>query len=153
MEILAASIEDGPEILTLQRLAYQSEAALYGDFSIPPLTEKLVELQAEFGRQLILKAVEDGRIVGSVRGREHEGTCYVGRLIVHPDHQSRGIGTALMYRLERLFPAAVRFELFTGHKSTRNIRLYGRLGYRVLRTQAVSDRLALVFMEKRLCEH
>ena len=37
-EIKPAVIEDSEAILTLQRLAYQSEAAIYDDFTIPPLT-------------------------------------------------------------------------------------------------------------------
>lgn len=38
MEIKPATIEDANSILTLQRLAYQSEAAVYDDFMIRPLT-------------------------------------------------------------------------------------------------------------------
>ena len=41
MEITTAIIEDAAAILVLQRLAYQSEAAIYDDFTIPPLTETL----------------------------------------------------------------------------------------------------------------
>ena len=41
MEITQATAEDAAAILALQRLAYQSEAEVYGDFSIPPLTQTL----------------------------------------------------------------------------------------------------------------
>jgi RimJ/RimL family protein N-acetyltransferase len=41
-----------------------------------------------------------------------------------------------------------RFELFTGHLSERNIRLYEKLGFRKFRQERVNDRLELVFMEK-----
>ena len=67
-EIGPAIIEDAEAILTLQRLAYQSEAAIYDDFTIPPLTETLEDLTARFHDRRFLKAVEDGQIVGSVRG-------------------------------------------------------------------------------------
>ena len=56
MEILPATIADADEILALQKLAYASEAALYDDESLPPLTQTLEQMQAEFDRQVVLKA-------------------------------------------------------------------------------------------------
>ena len=46
------------------------------------------------------------------------------------------------------FPAAERFELFTGARSEGNIRLYEALGYRTFRRQDVSAHVTLVYMEK-----
>jgi ribosomal protein S18 acetylase RimI-like enzyme len=150
MMITAALPEDAQAILALQKLAYQSEARLYNDFSIPPLLQTLEELRQEFGHKTVLKASQGQGIIGSVRGFQKEGTCFVERLIVHPDHQGRGLGTALMQRLERTFPEAHRAELFTGHKSLKNIRLYERLGYRIFRREAVNQTLSFVFMEKSI---
>lgn len=150
MMIETAGREDAEVILQIQRLAYQSEAVLYQDWNIPPLTESLEELLAEFGRQLFLKAScgEPRRLVGSVRARFQDGTCSIGRLIVHPDFQGRGIGSALMRHVEQQFPQARRFELFTGHRSSRNISLYQHLGYVPFREQLLSDNVTLVFLEK-----
>ncbi len=144
-----ASINDAASILELQRLAYQSEAVLYGDWSIPPLMQTVEALRAEIARMIFLKATEDEAIVGSVRAVAHEGTCSIGRLIVHPQYQRRGIGTRLMGAIEAMFPNAAVFELFTGTKSTGNIRLYERLGYTASRTARLSDTVSLVFMTKR----
>jgi hypothetical protein len=80
-----ASPEDAQAILDLQRLAYRSEAELYGDDKLPPLTETVEQIRAEFGHRLILKAVDDGLIVGSVRAHQAGDACHIGRLIVHPD--------------------------------------------------------------------
>src|SRR4030042_5424637 len=120
MIIKNARFSDAEEILSIQRLAYRSEAEIYDDFTIPPLTQTLEEFRNDFENQLILKIILDGRIMGSVRGFVREGTCYIGRLIVHPDFQNRGIGTHLMNRIEKDFKEAKRFEIFTGHKSERN---------------------------------
>ena len=150
MTIETATVVDAADILALQKLAYLSEAELYNDFTIPPLTQTLAEITAEFGRRMFLKAVERGTIIGSVQGLQVGGTGHVGRLVVHPERQGEGTGTHLMTAIEAAFADVERFELFTGHKSAANIRLYERLGYRVFRTEAVTPALSLVFMEKLL---
>ena len=43
-----ANIEDAKEILDLQKLTYQSEAENYNDYTIPPLTQTLEEIEADF---------------------------------------------------------------------------------------------------------
>lgn len=146
--ITQATSEDAAEILALQKLAYRSEAELNGDWTIPPLTQNLGEMAGEFADKTILKAVTCGKIVGSVRGILASGTCQIGRLIVDPEYQGNGIGTRLLTEIEMLFPAAKRFELFTGTKSSANIRLYRRLGYREFREEDLSPKVRLVFMEK-----
>lgn len=148
MHIEPATINDAAEILVLQKLVYVSEAEIYGDFSIQPLTQTLDELVAEFATHTVFKAVQQGSIVGSVRTLLVDGTCHVGKLIVDPGTQNQGIGSALMRHLEGCFPEAGRFELFTGYKSLRNLYLYDKLGYREFKRVAVNDRLWLIYMEK-----
>jgi len=151
MIIEQATKQDAEEILGLQRIAYKSEAELYQTWDIPPLTETLEEIIDAFGRQIFLKAFiskDNRRIIGSVRAELKEDTCLIGRLIVHPDFQGKGTGTALMQEIERLFPQVHRFELFTGHKSIRNLSLYHKLGYSPCREEHISENLTLIFLEK-----
>ena len=129
--------------------AYQSEARLNDDWTIPPLTQTLPEILSEFETKVFLKAMCVDKIIGSVRAALDSGTCQVGRLIVHPDYQGKGIGTLLMNRIEAAFPYAERFELFTGIKSINNIRFYRRLGYQECREEELSPKVRILFMEKR----
>src|SRR5215469_8480676 len=41
-----------------------------------------------------------------------------------------------------------RYELFTGHRTARNLYLYRKLGYREFKRLPVNDRIVLVFLEK-----
>lgn len=149
MSIEQATIDDAQEILALQKLSYQSEAEIYNDYSIAPLTQSIREIEAEFENQIFLKAsVDDRKIIGSVRAYVRQGTCFIGRLIVHPDFQNQGIGTSLIHEIERRFGHAKRFELFTGHLSKRNIYLYQKLGYQAFNREKVDKNLELVYMEK-----
>ena len=150
MEIERAMISDAEEILVLQKLAYRSEAEIYNDFNIPPLVQTLESIEKDFENQYFLKAVMDGKIIGSVRAYTKEGTCYIGRLIVHPDFQNRGIGTDLMNEIERIFNTCRRFELFTGDKSERNLYLYQKLGYKIFKKAKITDQTMVVYLEKKI---
>ena len=142
-----AEYNDLPEILTLQYLAYQSEAALFGSKDIPPLKQTSDELREEYNSGVILKMVTGGRIIGSVRAREQNGTVYIGKLMVHPEHRRKGYGSKLLAEIEKRFPGR-RYELFTSTRSVDNIRLYETQGYTVFDTKAVSEELEFVYMQK-----
>ena len=94
MNITRAESADLQEILDLQYLSYQSEAALFGSKDIPPLKQTLEELTAEFNNGIILKMTDGDKIIGSVRAYEKRRTAYIGKLMVHPDYRNQGNGTA-----------------------------------------------------------
>jgi len=147
-----ASLDDAEAVLALQKLAFESVARFYDDWTLPPLTQDIASLREEFGTSLVLKAtVEAGRLVGSVRAKVDEvsGTAAIERLVVHPDFQDRGIGSALTQAIETACAGVTRFELFTGDRSEASLRLYRRLGYAITRTEAVSPTMSLTYLEKR----
>jgi GNAT superfamily N-acetyltransferase len=140
---------DAGEILTVQRAAYVSEAQLYGDPYIPPLVESLEQMRKTIETAVVLKALDQGRIVGAVRGRLSGTTCLVGRLVVVPDRQGQGLGTALLGALHEQVPEATVFDLYTGHLSEANLRLYRRLGYRETHRERMDDHLTMVHLRRQ----
>ncbi len=150
IKIVKADPGDLQEILELQYLAYQSEGALFGSKDIPPLKQTLDELKKEYEKGIVLKAVtEDGTIIGSVRAYEDEGTVYIGKLMVHPDHRRLGYGRKILAEIENRYPGK-RYELFTSTRSKDNIRLYQKAGYTIFDRKTVNEDLTFVFLEKRL---
>lgn len=105
-------------------------------------------MRADLESQLFLKAVAGGEVVGSVRACREGGTCFIGRLVVRPDCQGRGIGTRLMDEIEARCAEAERFELFTGHRSDTALHIYAKRGYAVVRKEPVHARLTLVYLVK-----
>lgn len=148
MNIEKAEREDLQDILDLQYLAYQSEARLFNNMDIPPLKQTLEDVQNEYEKGVFLKALDEkGKIIGSVRGYLEDGTVYIGKLMVHPQDQGKGIGTKLLLSIEREFPG-YRYELFTSTKSKRNIELYEKLGYKVFSEKNITEELRFVYLEK-----
>ena len=137
------------ELLTLQRAAYVTEARLYDDVHLPALAQTLDDLVDELAGSTCLAAVAGTRLVGAVRTRERDDVLHVGRLVVAPDLQGRGIGTRLLLAAEDGADAGSA-ALFTGSRSTANLRLYERHGYREQRREAVHAGLVLVHLVKRL---
>jgi GNAT superfamily N-acetyltransferase len=147
--IAPAGADDVGELLTLQRAAFVTEAQLYEDVRLPALTETLDQLRASLG--LALTARSGPRLVGSVRARVADGVLHVGRLVVAPDRQGRGIGAALLSAVEQAGgPEVHTAALFTGHRSVGNLRLYHRAGYVEQRREPVDERLTLVHLAKSL---
>jgi GNAT superfamily N-acetyltransferase len=72
----------------------------------------------------------DGRLIAGVRAHRIGDDWEIGRLMVAPDLNGRGMARWLLEHVEREAPPAVtRFALFTGRLSERNQRMYGRAGY------------------------
>jgi ribosomal protein S18 acetylase RimI-like enzyme len=151
--ISAATEADAERILKLQYLCYQSEAELYGDWGIDPLTETLDELRARLSQRHVLVARLGEEVVGAVCGfTDAEGTAHVERLCVHPRLQRHGLGRRLLRGIEESLAAEGEgpraYRLFTGHRSLGNLRLYQGLGYEQVATEQVSPRLSFVVLEK-----
>ena len=136
---------------------YAKRLSSYCKFQIIELTDEKTPENAslELENQIkdregerILKAVDEkGRIVGSVRGYPENDTVYIGKLIVAPEMQGRGIGTKLLMEIENVYPDK-RYEIFTSSESDKNIRLYEKLGYKPLKSEHISEQIKMVFLEK-----
>lgn len=144
--LVPLSPADAGEVMTLQRAAYATEAQLYADPFLPALTQSLADLERELHGPG-LGARLGARLVGAVRWTTDSDAAHIGRLTVAPDMQGRGVGTRLLRAAERA-SGADTFELFTGHLSEANIRLYEREGYALTRRERLRAGVELVYLRK-----
>jgi tRNA (guanine37-N1)-methyltransferase len=131
-ELRLATAADAGELLTLQRACWWQEQQANPGVEIPALQEGLDDVRVWMGEWTTLVLRSGGRLVAAARGRREGEVWDVGRLMVAPDLQGRGLGQALLRAIEDAAPDDVTgFVLFTGAGSSRNLATYKRAGYRL----------------------
>ena len=131
-EVVPAAAGDTAELHVLTLACWVGEALVNGDLTIPPLHESVADTAASLAQWDTYVVRVGGRLVGSVRGRLEDTTWEIGRLMVAPDLQGRGLGRVLLEHAERVAPpGAAAYRLVTGKHSEANLRRYKRAGYRV----------------------
>jgi tRNA (guanine37-N1)-methyltransferase len=133
-EIVRATRGDAGELLTLQRACWVQEALANELLDIPALHESLADVEASLDEWDYYVVRSAGRLVGAVRGRleGEDGRRHwdIGRVMVAPDLQGRGLGRALLEHIQAVAPAAATsYVLFTGARSTDNQRMYKKAGF------------------------
>jgi chorismate mutase/GNAT superfamily N-acetyltransferase len=150
VSIHLATLDDAKTILSLQKRAYVQEVELNdNNFNIPPMLQNIESIQKDFESNIILKATIGDLVVGSVRAKQINTTCYIGRLIVEPIYQKRGIGRVILKSIEDKFPEALEYELFTGIKSVQNREFYKKAGYLEEGEFDSPDGARLIMLRKR----
>jgi len=133
-EIVPAVRGDLGELLTLQRACWVQEALANDMLDIPALHESLEDLEASLDEWSWYVVRSAGRLVGAVRGqldtRDGHSHWDIGRVMVAPDLQGRGLGRALLEHIQAVAPAeATSYVLFTGAHSSDNQRMYKKAGF------------------------
>ncbi|MDO9381192.1 MAG: tRNA (guanosine(37)-N1)-methyltransferase TrmD [Nocardioidaceae bacterium] len=124
---------DVPELYVLQRCCWVQEAQANPGITIPALVESIDDARAALGRWTTWGVRASGRLVGAVRGQADDDLWHVGRLMVAPDQQGRGLGRRLLRHAEAEAPPGTSaVALVTGARSEDNLRMYRRAGYEVV---------------------
>lgn len=123
MHIQTATISDVPEILELQHKAFLPVGEVLNWLDAPNITETIETAIEDFPKFTVLKMVADnGKIVGSVRGKVEDGSLFIGRLMVLPEYQRNGYAKELLHHLGYHSPR--------NRRTHRHNRLYGTLSIR-----------------------
>jgi tRNA (guanine37-N1)-methyltransferase len=129
-DIVPAVRGDAGEILTLQRACWVQEALDNDTLDIPALHESLEDVEASLEDWTYFVVRAEGRLVGAVRGKLEGEHWDIGRVMVAPDLQGRGLGRLLLEHIQTVAPAeASSYVLFTGVHSADNQRMYKKAGF------------------------
>jgi tRNA (guanine37-N1)-methyltransferase len=126
-----ARSEDAAELLVLQRCCWVAEAIANDTLDIPALHETLDGVRQWLDEWTTWCVHRSGRLIGAVRAHREGRAWEIGRLMVAPDVEGHGLGRWLLALAEAGAPEDVKvISLFTGARSTRNIAIYERAGFR-----------------------
>ncbi|WP_322787646.1 GNAT family N-acetyltransferase [Nocardioides jensenii] len=108
------------------------EAQANPGVEIPALGESLDVVRASLDDWVMHVVRHRGRLVAACRGRLEGDVWDIGRLMVAPDLQGRGLGRWLLSYAESLASTqATSYSLFTGAGSVENLKMYKKAGYRL----------------------
>jgi GNAT superfamily N-acetyltransferase len=126
--IRPARPDEGEALAALLRVSFTPYARALGREITPAAYARLSQCHANGDVHV---AVEGGAILGLAALMRHGEALEVDLLCVHPEHQKRGIGRALLAEAERIARAGgfARLELHTAAMFGHLLRLYGSAGY------------------------
>ena len=151
MDILIeqAVVQDVPALLDLQRKAFWPECRKLGWEDAEPMTESVEQAREEFVQCTTLKARDgNGRIIGSVRGNVENGSLYIGRLMVLPEYQQRGIGKQLLCEIQSRMPHD-HVWLCVCEQVKHVYDFYLREGFEPFKFEDAGRGLTWIYMEKK----
>ncbi|MCU0986937.1 MAG: GNAT family N-acetyltransferase [Acetobacteraceae bacterium] len=127
--IRPARPDEGEALAALLRVSFTPYARALGREVTPAAYARLAEAHRNGDVHV---AEQEGALAGLVALMRHGETLEVDLLCVHPDHQKRGLGRALLAEAERIARGGgfSRIELHTAAMFGHLLRLYESVGYR-----------------------
>ncbi len=131
LEVRRAEPGDAAELLTLQRACWAGATPRDDARLASPLAESLDDVRAGIGAWTTWVVRSHGRLVASVRGGLVGTDWQIGRAMVAPDLQGRGVGRWLVEMAEGAAPdEAERCTVVACDPSKDGLRCLRRAGYR-----------------------
>jgi ribosomal protein S18 acetylase RimI-like enzyme len=154
IEITSASADEASILHDITRRAFAEYVGLLNP-TPACLTETVREVAAAVRRGGAIIARIDGVAAASARYEVVDGHLYVSRVAVLPAYRGCGLAGELMHAMDQIAESlgVGSLQLQTRLNLPRNIRLYEKLGYRVIDTwQSDSGADVQVLMEKQMEE-
>lgn len=148
-----ATVHDAYQIESLVNSAYSKYVERMGKKPAPMTENYHAIIQAHSEEIFVLRASQDGKVLGSITLNDHQedDAVKVNNVVVNPTAQGFGYGRRLLQFAEETARAKGRgaVTLFTNEKMFENITLYPRLGF-VETERRTEDGYRRVFFRKTL---
>jgi len=147
-KIIQLNIEDkaiAESIVNIQKASYRVEAEIIGTDKIPTLYDTRESIQKS--EEVYIGYFEANELVAILSYKFEFGILDIHRLAVLPDHFKKGIACNLLKRAVESNPDAYKVIVATGSKNTPAIRLYEKLGFKIIRSFLVEDEVSISQLE------
>lgn len=152
IKLIRATIEDSKELWQMQVESFQSLLDKYQDYDTNPASEpidKIINRLKQEETYYYFICMDDAK-VGAIRviDFKSDGNKKISPIFILPQYQNKGIAQIAMQLCEKLH-GSDKWELDTILQEEGNCYLYEKMGYhRAGKTEAINDKLTLVFYEK-----
>lgn len=153
IELQRADKKNAKELHIMQVESFQELLEKYQDFDTNPASESVenVEERLKQEKTYYYFICLGERKIGAVRvidEKEAGKSKWISPIFVLPEFQDRGIAQEAIRLCEKIH-GRENWELATILQESKNCHLYEKMGYRRAgRTEAVNEKLTLVFYEK-----
>lgn len=154
LQLIRACVDDAELIWNMQMKAFEELLAKYQDMETNPgnePVEKVVSRLKQPDTYFYLLQL-NGRNVGAIRVVDNKNNTVrkrISPLFVLPEYRNKGIAQKAIREVEKIH-GTENWELDTILQEKGNCYLYEKIGYHSTgKTQAVNDKLTLVFYEKK----
>lgn len=154
IELLRAGVENAREIHAMQLKAFRELLDKYQDFDTSPGCESVEKVEAHLRQDFtyyyfISQGTQKVGAIRIVDKKEAGVNKRISPLFILPQFQGRGIAQRAIQMCEEIHGVA-GWALETIQQEEKNCYLYEKVGYRRTgKTEAVNERLTLVFYEKK----
>lgn len=139
-------VNTAEQVVQLQKAAYNIEAQLIHFYDIPPLMEKVSELQA--CGEIFYGYFLNNTLEGIISYKVIEGTLDIHRVAVHPEYFKRGIAGSLLQFVEEHNSGIKRFIVCTGKENLPAVNLYLKNNYHLVKDIEIAKKVYLTELEK-----
>lgn len=152
IKLIRATIEDSKELWQMQLESFQPLLDKYQDYDTNPASEpidKIIYRLKQEETYFYFICMNDVK-VGAIRiiDFKSDGNKRISPIFILPKYQNKGIAQIAMQLCEQLH-GSEKWELDTILQEEGNCYLYEKMGYhRTGKTEAINDKLTLVFYEK-----
>lgn len=140
---------DAEKIISIRNECFYDDYVQFGEcpgYNIPK--EQMIKRIKEGN---LYKIVIDNEITGDISVQILDsGVHWIGCVAVAKKFQDRGIGSFIMNEIEALYGEACIWQLETPLSNIRNCHFYEKLGYKIIETKILTDKLTLAVFEKRI---
>ncbi|KAJ2601378.1 hypothetical protein GGH99_002686 [Coemansia sp. RSA 1285] len=77
------------------------------------LEEEIDEYDKAAMHLVVVDASQDNKVIGTLRVYESEGSLKIGRVVILPEHQGKGLGKKLMLSVEQHLAMSPKFGQYT----------------------------------------
>lgn len=139
---------DAEKIISIRNECFYDDYVQFGE--CPGYNIPLEQMIKRIQQGHLYKIVIDNEIAGDVSVHILDsGVHWIGCAAVAKKYQNRGIGSFAMKEIEKLYSRAIVWQLETPLSNIRNCHFYKKLGYEVIETKILTDKLTLGVFEKR----